>query len=166
MLSSFNNLSPSRLPRLKRELPLKHSDPLAELERRRDAAIRRPSQQPWCQQSEGGAGATWQLCQQPPERPKPSPAGALRPLRPAGICVTEAAKDTTLHLNPLRILFPWTAQDYLDQKRFKTGENLGKGAILTGSSQNLISTGHLFKVTGQSVDNMVHVFCSRYDFKH
>merc|ERR1719410_168010 len=51
-------------------------------------------------------------------------------------------------------------------KRFKTGENLGKGAILTGSSQNLISTGHLFKVTSQSVDNMIHVFCSRYDFKH
>ena len=48
----------------------------------------------------------------------------------------------------------------------KTGENLGKRAILTGSSQNLISTGRLFKVTGQSVDNMVHVFCSRYDFKH
>lgn len=51
-------------------------------------------------------------------------------------------------------------------KRFKTGENLGKRAILTGSSQNLISTGHLFKVTSQSVDNMIHVFCSRYDSKH
>ena len=125
MLSSFNNLSPSRLSRLKRELPLKHSDPLAELERRRDAAIRRPSQQPWCQQSEGGAA--WQPCQQPPERPKPSPAGAIRPLRPAGVCVTEAVKDTTLHLNPLKILFPWTAQDYLDQKGSKLVKILENG---------------------------------------
>ena len=143
MLSSFNNLSPSRLSRLKRELPLKHSDPLAELERRRDAAIRRPFQQPWCQQSEGGAGATWQPCQQPPERPKPSPAGAIRHLRPAGICVTEAAKDTTLHLNPLKIPLSLDSSGLFGPKRFKTGENLGKGAILTGSSQNLISTGHL-----------------------
>ena len=134
MLSSFNNLSPSRLPRLKRELPLKHSDPLAELERRRDAAIRRPFQQPWCQQSEGGAGATWQPCQQPPERPKPSPAGALRP---------DGVKDTTLHLNPLKIPFSLDSPGLFGPKRFKTGENLGKRAILTGSSQNLISTGHL-----------------------
>ena len=125
MLSSFKNLSPSRLSRLKRELPLKHSDPLAELERRRDAAIRRPSQQPWCQQSEGGAA--WQPCQQPPERPKPSPAGAIRPLRPAGVRVTEAVKDTTLHLNPLKILFPWTAQDYLDQNGSKLVKILEKG---------------------------------------
>ena len=164
MLSSFNNLSPSRLSRLKRELPLKHSDTLAELERRRDAAIRRPSQQPWCQQSEGGAA--WQPCQQPPERPKPSPAGAIRPLRPAGVCVTEGVKDTTLHLNPLKIPLSLDSSGLFGPKRFKTGENLGKGAILTGSSQNLISTGHLFKVTSQSVDNIIHVFCSRYDFKH
>jgi len=41
--------------------------------------------------------------------------------------VTEAVKDTTLHLNPLKILFPWTAQDYLDQKGSKLVKILEKG---------------------------------------
>jgi len=80
--------------------------------------------------------------------------------------VTETVKDTTLHLNPLKIPFSLDSSGLFGPKRFKTGENLGKRAILTGSSQNLISTGHLFKVTGQNVDDMIHVFCLRHDFKH
>ena len=138
----------TRLPRLKREFKVEHSDALAHVERRRHTSICRPPKH--CQQS---------------ARPKPSQTRTLGWVfgpAAAGLCLTVWGRNT-LHLNP-PILCHSMANPGLSgpsgPNMDHAGPKLLLGVLLEkgGSSQNLISTGHL---RGQSQRrHMIRVFCS------
>lgn len=141
---SLDKANTTRLPRLKREFKVEHSDALAHVERRRHTSICRPPKH--CQQS---------------ARPKPSQTRTLGWVfgpAAAGLCLTVWGRNT-LHLNP-PILCHSMANPGLSGPSGPNMDRAGPKLLLGvlgkgGSSQNLISTGHfntLCIVAGLSVD--------------
>ena len=161
MLSSFNNLWPSRLSWLKRELLNKHSGTRSKARRRHTPSFPTsmvPTIRGRCYQAamptttrEAKTKSSW-------SHQAPQTSSRLCDGSRQGHHSSPQSLENPSFLGQPRTMW--------NKKGSKLVKILEKGPFWRGVVKIWSQLDTCFKVTGQSVDNMVHVFCSRYDFQH